>query len=135
MRCLFDPWIRDLAYDIPDPGSRIPDPGSQSHIFCEVSELAQIFFLYVFKNRTILNFVIFVATKNVCRTTNFFPPPLLLLSLDPRWLKIMIREKHLRSATLALFCLKGQIGLGSRPNLKPERLFRIRPGNTAPDQT
>ncbi len=35
IRCLFDPWIRDLEwvfFRIPDPGSRIPDPGSQDHI-------------------------------------------------------------------------------------------------------
>ncbi len=40
------------------------------------------FFLYLFKNKIILNFVIFVATKEG-RTTNFFPSGHLLLLLNP----------------------------------------------------
>ncbi len=33
-------------------------------------------------------------------TTNFFHPSLLILFLDPGWIKIRIRDKHLGSATL-----------------------------------
>ncbi len=48
----------------------------------------------------------FVATKN-CRTKKNFPPPLLVLLLnpgseirDPGWKKISIRDQHPGSATL-----------------------------------
>ncbi len=37
-------------------------------------------YLYLFKNKIILNFVIFVATNKV---EQIFPPPLLLLLWDP----------------------------------------------------
>jgi hypothetical protein len=40
------------------------------------------YLLYLFKNKIISNFVKFVATKRG-RTTNIFPPPLLLLLVDP----------------------------------------------------
>jgi hypothetical protein len=33
----------------------------------------------------------------------FFPPPLLVLLLDPGWIKIRIRDKHPGSATLYNF--------------------------------
>jgi hypothetical protein len=37
--------------------------------------------------------MIFVATKNGM-TKKIFPPPLLMLLLDPEWIKIRIRDKH-----------------------------------------
>jgi hypothetical protein len=43
--------------------------------------------------------MIFVASKNG-KTKIFFPPPLLVLLLDTGWIKIRIRDKHIRSATL-----------------------------------
>jgi hypothetical protein len=58
-----------------------------------LSKLAQIFFQHS-KNKTIYNFVKFVATKKDM-TTNF-----LELFLDPGWVKFRIRDKHRRSATL-----------------------------------
>jgi hypothetical protein len=73
----------------PGPGSRIPTP-----YFFELSDtfLAKKFynslktgpnfFLQHLKNKVILNFVKFVATKKGL-TTNFFSPLSLLLSLDP----------------------------------------------------
>jgi hypothetical protein len=47
-----------------------------------LSELAQIFFFTCTNIKIILNFVKFDVAKQG-RTTNFVPPPLLLLLLDP----------------------------------------------------
>jgi hypothetical protein len=44
--------------------------------------LAKTFSL-AFKNKIICNFMIFVATENGRTKINFFPPPLLVLLLDP----------------------------------------------------
>ncbi len=83
------------------PGLRIRDPGwrqfgsgirdkhpgsatlSQTHIFDTIilSVLAKKI-LNLFKNKTIYNFMIFVATKKG-RTKKNFPPPLWVLLLDP----------------------------------------------------
>ncbi len=70
IRCLFDPWIRDRFFS----GSpiRISDPGSQIYIFVNDN-----FFLFLFKNKIVFNFVKFDATKKG-GTTNF-PPTLLFL--------------------------------------------------------
>jgi hypothetical protein len=62
------------------------------------------FFLQLFKNKIIFNFVRFVATKKVF----FFHPSLLLLLLDPGseirdWVKIRIRDKHHPGSTTLLF--------------------------------
>jgi hypothetical protein len=62
-------------------------------------------FLYLFKNKIIYNFMIFVATKHG-RTTKFFPPPHLVLLLDPG---SDIRDKHPGSATLPPSTEKGGI--------------------------
>ncbi len=115
--CLFDPWIRDKP--IPDPGSRIPNS-----YFWELSEiwvkssiiiwnLAQIFFLEQLKNKIILHFGKFVATKNVWQKF-FFHHSLFYLFLDPGSeirdpgrVKIRIRDKHPGSATLPEFTCDG----------------------------
>jgi hypothetical protein len=72
----------------PDPGSRIPNP-----YFLELSDKFWVkkfynslktgpnFFLQPFKNKSILNFVKFVATKNRYDQKNFFTP--VSLFLDP----------------------------------------------------
>jgi hypothetical protein len=94
------------------PGSRIrnrfvPDPGPQvPTIFWvkstnSLGELARIFF-YLFKNKIIFNFVIFVATKKVGKK-HFSPPFGAVVGSgirDPGWIKIRIWHKHSRSATL-----------------------------------
>jgi hypothetical protein len=54
--------------------------------------------LNLFKNKIIYNFMILVPTKN--GGTKNFPPPLMVLLLDPEWIKIRIRDKHPGSATL-----------------------------------
>ncbi len=85
IRCLFDPWSR-----IPGSGIglfRIPDLLSQPiPYFLELSDkflgkkiynslkLGQIFFLQHFKNKIILNFVKFVATKKIMTTNFVFTP-------------------------------------------------------------
>ncbi len=90
IRCLFDPWIRDRLFQIPDPGSRVAnmDPGSRipnsdfkvlnDNLLGKKynnSQMAQIFFFTV-KNKIIYNFgVKFVATKKVRQ--QIFPPLLL----------------------------------------------------------
>ncbi len=68
--------------------SRISDPGTQTHIMR--AWIGSILFLYLFINEIIVTFVIFVATKKVDQL--IFPPPLLLLLLDPGWMKIRIRD-------------------------------------------
>jgi hypothetical protein len=97
-----------------DPGSgigffRIPDLGSNPY-FWELGDnflgknsnnslkFGPNYFLQHFKNKIILNFVNFVATK-ISMTTNSFLPSLLLLFLDlgsgirdPGWVKIRIRD-------------------------------------------
>jgi hypothetical protein len=66
------------------------------------------FFLEQFKNKIILHFGKFVATKK-CLTKDFFSPLSFYLFLDPGseirdpgWVKIRIRDKHSGSATLVL---------------------------------
>ncbi len=49
-----------------------------------------MFFLYLFKNKIIYNFVIFEATKKVAPQM-FSPPPLMFPLLDPGY---EIRDKH-----------------------------------------
>jgi hypothetical protein len=49
-----------------------------------------------------------MATKKGM-TTYFFHPSLLLLFLDPGWVKIRIRDKHPGSATLAYFMISKKI--------------------------
>ncbi len=80
----------------PDPGSRISDPGSQTHIFESlpvVTTFGPTFFLKQFKNKIILKFVKFVATKKVLPQI-FFHPSLFCSCFwirDPGWVKIRIR--------------------------------------------
>jgi hypothetical protein len=83
----------------PDPGSRIPDLRSQipKPYFLELSDnflgkkfyhslkIGPNFFLHHFKTKIIFNFVKFVATQK--GMTIFFHPSLLLLFLDPGWVK------------------------------------------------
>jgi hypothetical protein len=52
--------------------------------------------------------IIFVATKNG-RTQKFFPPPLLVLLLDPGWIKIMIRNNRSRIRN-TVFCSEYLLG-------------------------
>jgi hypothetical protein len=87
IRCLSDPG----------PGSRIQNrffSGSQPYTSLKTDPNI---FLQHLKNKIILNFVKFVATKKGL-TTNFFPS-LLLLFLDPgsgirdpEWVKVRIRD-------------------------------------------
>jgi hypothetical protein len=110
IQCLCDPWIwdpgsgigfsgsrildlgsriLDLVSRILDPGSRIPNPyflelsgkflGKK---ICNSLKIGPNFLLQYFKNKTINNFVKFVAKKKGT-TTNFFHPSLLLQFLDP----------------------------------------------------
>jgi hypothetical protein len=46
--------------------------------------------------------MILVATKIGRTTTKFYPPPLLVLLLDPGWIEIRIGDKHSGSETLDL---------------------------------
>jgi hypothetical protein len=85
---LFDPWIRDRFF---------PDPGSQTHIFESLVtifwvKISSNFFLYLFKNKIILNFVKFEVTKKV-EQQNFSSLIFLLQLLDPEWIKVNIRDK------------------------------------------
>jgi hypothetical protein len=52
--------------------------------------------------------IIFVATKNGM-TQKFLPPPLLVLLLDPGWIKIRIRDKHPRIRN-TVFCSEFLLG-------------------------
>jgi hypothetical protein len=121
IRCLFDPWIQDPDSGIgffpildSDLGSRLPD---LKPIFCELNDnflgkkfynflqIGPKFFLRLLKIKIIFNFVIFVATKKG-RTRNFSSPFSFVAVFgseirDPGWKKIMIRDKHPGSATLA----------------------------------
>jgi hypothetical protein len=67
-------------------------------------------------------------------TTNFFNPSLLLLFLDPGWVKIRIRDKHPGSATLTFgltfYSSRGQ--WQNAPSLAPSP--RQRCGPAAPAQ-
>ncbi len=110
IRCFFDPWaqIRDKFFC---GWSRIPDPCFWELCYNVLGWKYPNFVnwlkfvcctLYLFKNKIILNFVSFMATKyQKGETTNFFPPPLLLSLLDP-WSEMEsgIWDKHLGSATL-----------------------------------
>jgi hypothetical protein len=108
---------------IPDPGSRIPDPGSQTHIFESLLTTFWVkkfhnslkfgpnFFLEQFKNKILLNFGKFVATKK-CLTKDFFFTPLFCTCFWIRDPRSGIRDKHPGSATLlpiklfrSVFCL------------------------------
>jgi hypothetical protein len=61
-------------------------------------------FLYLFKNKIIYNFTIFVASKN--RTKKFSPSSFGAVVgsgiRDPGWIEIRIRDKHPGSATLVV---------------------------------
>jgi hypothetical protein len=97
--------ISDPESRISDPGSRIPDPNS---IVLQLSDkfLGKKFynslktgpnlFLQHLKNKTIFNFVKFVATKKGF-TTNFFSPLSFVAVFGSG-----IRDKHPGSATLGL---------------------------------
>jgi hypothetical protein len=85
-----------------NPGSGksfFPEPGTQTHIFeilvtffwGKSTKSLREFARYLFKNNAILSIVKFEATKKG-RTTDFFPP-LLLLLLDLGWIKVRIRDK------------------------------------------
>ena len=76
--CFFDPWIRirDKFFQVSNLGSWF----KKKILRLFVNWLN--FFLYLFKIKTILNFVKFMASKKF------------LLSLDSRWKKIRIRDKH-----------------------------------------
>ncbi len=98
-----------------DPGSgigffRILYTESQAHIFESLVTIywvnfynsfkigPKLFFLQNVKNKIIFNFVEFMATKKGMTTKFFFAPPsLLLLFLDPGWVKIRVRDPLLTS--------------------------------------
>jgi hypothetical protein len=68
------------------------------------------FFLQHLKNKIIINFEKFVATKKGL-TTTFFPPLSFVAVFgsgirDPKWVKVRIRDKHPGSATLEKLNLK-----------------------------
>jgi hypothetical protein len=116
IRCLFD-WIGDPEKVL--SGSQISDPASQNHIFESLLTIflgkklynsliiGPDFFLQHFKNKTIFNFVKFVATKKGMTTTPLFCCCFWIRDpiQDPGWVKIRIRDKHPGSATLALILL------------------------------
>jgi hypothetical protein len=100
-----DPDSGSSAFLTPGSGMgffRISD-GFQTHIFQSLVtnfwvkklynsvKTDKKIFLQHFKNKILFNFVKFVATKKGM-TTHFFHPPLLLLFLDPGWVKIRIRD-------------------------------------------
>ncbi len=96
-----DPWYGMGFFRIPDLRSRISDPKVFESLkkYYNSLKIGPNFSLYQFKNKIIYNFVLFVATKKG-RTTNFFPPSLLLLLFcDPRWPKLRIRYKYSRSTS------------------------------------
>ncbi len=134
---LLDPGPESGIGFFPDPGSRILDPWSQTHIFeslvsifCDKSsiilwKLAQIIFSGISKIKWFSILWNLWLQKKVWQPI-FFRPSLLLLFLDPGskirdpgWVKIRIRDKYPRSATLkkrdstrsynfTLWVLKGQ---------------------------
>jgi hypothetical protein len=67
-----------------------------------LSVLAKKNFLYLLKNKINYNFMIFKVEKMVEHKISF-SSPLLVLWLDPGWIKIrFIRDKHPGSATLGM---------------------------------
>jgi hypothetical protein len=87
IRCLFDPWIQDPGsgmglFWIPDLGSRIPNSDfldlSDNFLgekFHNSLKFGPNFFLEQLKNKIILHFVKFVATKKNFEKIFFFTPP------------------------------------------------------------
>ncbi len=67
-----------------------------------------------------------MATKK-SRTTNYFPPLLLLLLKDPGWKKIRIRDKHPGSTTLGLHSLQCCIAV-TILELNPETIANLEEG-------
>jgi hypothetical protein len=78
IRSLFDAWTTDLR-------SRIPKPYFWTIVWVKstiiLSELYLNFFLYLFKNKIIYNFVIFVATKK--EDKKYFSLSSFVVVLDP----------------------------------------------------
>jgi hypothetical protein len=93
----FDTWIQ-----IPDPKPlflKLSDKLFGKKLYNSL-KTGPNFFLQHFKNKIIYNFVKSVATKKDLATNYFFHPFLLLLFMDPGWVKIRIRDKHPGFATL-----------------------------------
>ncbi len=112
IRCFLTPgsgirnrFFQDFGTRIPEPGSWIPNPyfwelsdNFWSKKFYNSLKIGSIFFLEHFKNKTIFNYVKFVATKKGM-TTNFFSSLSFASVLDlgsgirdPGWVKIRIRD-------------------------------------------
>jgi hypothetical protein len=88
---------------------RLFDPGSGDRFFDGLMAkfwVKRTIIFFLFKNKIIYNFIIFVATKNG-RKKEIFPLLFFVMWLDPGsenrdpgWIKIRIRDKHRGSATL-----------------------------------
>jgi hypothetical protein len=100
IRCLFGPLIRDPGSQIHIFQSLVLIFGVKSTVILCKFKISQKFCLFQFRNKIILNFMIFVVTKN--GRTPFFPPPPPpgFGFRDTGWIKIRIRDKHPGSATL-----------------------------------
>ncbi len=92
IRCFFDPWI-------PNPYFWELSDNLLGKISINLWKLAQVFLSSAFQKYKYFQFCEICGYKKRVWQQIFFHPSLLLLFLDPGWVKIRIRYKHLGSAT------------------------------------